>query len=341
MLLLSQLTAGRLSVHRIRGSDSTLHYRRLPSRIMFARMFSVRHTSENLKNELLRVVNDWEIADKIVAVVTDNAANIQAAVKQAGFKHVSCFAHTLNLVVQSAIQSIDTLKTKVKHIVEYFHRSTVAAEKLASLQLQMREDKGALKLKNDVVTRRNSTYHMCSRLCDVQEPLEAAIAVLHNPVTPLSADEWVALKEVTSSLKPFDAVTTEVSAEKSVTVSKVIMLSRGLMSACRKTEAQLTNELAKVMMAKLIEGLRARFGLVETNPLFARATFLDPRFKKKGFASDNIYSQVLSDVTGIVARKMSSDTAETSEHQRSAAAAATTATAGEPLEFRLHCVILV
>ena len=61
-------------------------------------------------------------------MVTDNAANIQAAVRLAGFKHVSCFAHSLNLVVQNALKTIDPLKVKVKHIVEYFHRSSRSGE---------------------------------------------------------------------------------------------------------------------------------------------------------------------------------------------------------------------
>ena len=44
-------------------------------------------------------------------------------------------------------------------LVEYFHRSTVAAKKLRSLQLQMFPNKTVLKLKNDVPTRWNSTYY--------------------------------------------------------------------------------------------------------------------------------------------------------------------------------------
>ena len=68
--------------------------------------FTDRHMAENLKTELLKVVDEWGIKDKIVAVVTDNAANIQAAVRLAGFKQVSCFAHSLNLVVQNALKKL-------------------------------------------------------------------------------------------------------------------------------------------------------------------------------------------------------------------------------------------
>ena len=58
------------------------------------------------------------------------------------------------------------------------------------------------------------------------------------------------------------------------------MLSRGLMSACQKKQAGLSTEQAKALMKQLTEGLRTHFGHAETNPLYAHATFLDPRFKK-------------------------------------------------------------
>lgn len=66
----------------------------------------------------------------IYAVVTDNAANIVAAVKRTGWAHVPCFAHSLNLVVQEGLKCVETIRSKVKSIVEYFHRSTVANAKL-------------------------------------------------------------------------------------------------------------------------------------------------------------------------------------------------------------------
>jgi zinc finger BED domain-containing protein 1 (E3 SUMO-protein ligase ZBED1) len=267
--------------------------------------YTERYTGGNLAAELRRVVSEWGLDKKVVAIITDNAANMKAAVESAKFRHLRCFAHTLNLVVQKAVQAINDLKVKVKAIVEYFHRSTMAADKLRSMQLQLRPDKAVLKLKNDVMTRWNSTYFMFNRLCEIQEPLEAAIALLHNPVKQLTADEWLALKEISLVLKPFDAVTTEISAEKSVTVSKVIMLARGLTAACEKIQSKLTNSLSKILMKELLEGLHERFGSCEANALLARATFLDPRFKKKGFNVDLCYNRVFNDITSIIAGQIS------------------------------------
>ena len=164
------------------------------------------------------------------------------------------------------------LKDKVKGIVEHFHRSTSATEKLEFLQQQMKPNQEVLKLKNDIVTRWNSTYNMCRHMCAIQEPLEATIAVLHCPVSPLTDENWAALKEVCSILKTFDAVTKEVSAEKNVFISKEIMLAHALVSACNKIQP--TTEAAKTLANTNSEEMQKRFGGLEHNLLLARATFL-------------------------------------------------------------------
>jgi len=52
------------------------------------------------------------------------------------------------------------------------------------------------------------------------------------------------LKEIAVVLKPFDPVTKEISAEKAITASKIIMLVRRLTTACNKIQPTLRNELA-------------------------------------------------------------------------------------------------
>ena len=48
----------------------------------------------------MKVVNEWEINNKVIAVITNRAAYIFAAVRLMGFKHIPRFAHTSNLIVQ-------------------------------------------------------------------------------------------------------------------------------------------------------------------------------------------------------------------------------------------------
>lgn len=49
-------------------------------------------------------------------------------------------------------------------------------------------------------------------------------------------------------------------------------------------------------MTKLLEGMTKRFGALESVPLLARETLLNPRIKKNGFITD-AYNQVVKDVT--------------------------------------------
>lgn len=42
--------------------------------------------------------------NKVQAVITNNGANIVAAVCKAGWAHYPCFAHTLNLAVKDSIK---------------------------------------------------------------------------------------------------------------------------------------------------------------------------------------------------------------------------------------------
>ena len=281
---------------------------KMDSYLLQCNKFTERHTAQNLSGDLLAALREWGLCDKVQAIVTDSAANISAAVRLTGYTHLFCFAHILNLVVQNGIKVLQPIQTKVKAIVEYFHRSTVGTEKLIALQRQLRpQQHNAVKLKNDVVTRWNSTYDMFRRICEIQEPVDAAIAVLQKPVEGLTSEEWSTLKEVCKVLKPFESVTKEMSSEDAVTVSKVIVLVEGLRSACQKLQPTFTMPLGQELADALLQELTKRFGNCDMNVTLARATFLDPRFKKLGFRSDTAFAKakdkVITDVTKAISTK--------------------------------------
>ena len=71
----------------------------------------------------------WNIMDKISCAVTDNANNIVAAIRIAGWSHLPCFAHTINLIVTNSISEVPELEELIKSckdIVSYFHKSSKA-----------------------------------------------------------------------------------------------------------------------------------------------------------------------------------------------------------------------
>lgn len=119
-----------------------------------------RHTAENIANQLKAVLTEWKVWHKVVAIVSDNAANMVMAITDHLKKHVPCFAHTLNLAVQDAIRMIDVLHTKVKD-----KGSTLSSNTLKETQ---QRNGPILKLKQAMPTRWNSSHHMFKRMLEVR-----------------------------------------------------------------------------------------------------------------------------------------------------------------------------
>lgn len=163
--------------------------------------FDERHTALNLAEELRKLANEYSLQNKISCIVTDNAANITAAIRQTGWRHFPCFAHSLNLVVQSAIEEIKGQVLQVKAIVQFFNSSSSAAAKLKLMQLQMGLPE--LKLKQDVVTRWNSTYDMISRILVIKDAAVSCLAIDQPRLNTLSPADWEILDQAQEILKIF------------------------------------------------------------------------------------------------------------------------------------------
>lgn len=85
--------------------------------------FSGKHSADGICSELQRITEEWGLTAKIQAVVTDNGANMVAAVHKAGWAHYPCFAHTINLVVKDSIKTLPELldiQHRCSAIVSFF-----------------------------------------------------------------------------------------------------------------------------------------------------------------------------------------------------------------------------
>lgn len=253
----------------------------LKSNLLECVPFYEQHTAENLSKLLKEKFEEWDISNKIACVVSDNAANIVAAIRNGNWRHLGCFAHTLNLIVQKGLKEIEQILNKVRRIVEYFKRSSHALSKLNQLQEQMKLP--ILKLKMDVCTRWNSTWDMIRRVTDLQEPVISALALLRNNLF-LSEDEWETLKHAADVLKIFDDATKEISGEKSITISKILFLIKAIERHCLQLQKKdLSGDLQRMITVFLAQ-IEDRFKNIEKNELLCQATLLDPRFKKFGFS---------------------------------------------------------
>lgn len=189
--------------------------------------------------------------------------------------------------MQDALTCINPILVKVKAIVAYFDRSSAATERFSTMQTSMNPSQIPLKLKMDVATRWNSTLHMLERLVRVQEPLEATIGILQNPVDSLTSSEWNTIKDFCLLLEPFDVATIEMSAENNISISKVIVVVCGIQCSINANRKKFTSATSLQLSDCLLNNLATRFFRIEENMIMAVPTYLDPRFKRKGFTSDS------------------------------------------------------
>ncbi|XP_051914613.1 zinc finger BED domain-containing protein 4-like [Hippocampus zosterae] len=262
--------------------------------------FSERHTSENLAEELLKVAKEWNVENKVVCCVSDNAANITKAIKSLKWTHHPCLAHTLNLVVRDALKVMKPTVDKVKGIVEFFHRSTTATQKLKSTPQQMGMPE--LKLKQECITRWNSTFHMLKRILESKDAVISTLAVINAPIDPLSQEEWEILQEACTVQEPFEQVTVEISADSYVTGSKVLILCKGLQKVTAEHQTSVTTGKVKELVDALCASMDRKFHRMEWNTVLSETTILDPRFKKLAFTDNRAVDEALQRITAAAAR---------------------------------------
>jgi len=100
--------------------------------------FLERHTAVEMSSFLKDLVKKWNLDNLVTMVVSDNASNILAAIKLCKWRSLECFAHSINLVVDSGLgyKDVNSIILKVKAIVQYFKQSSQALIRLNDNQIK-------------------------------------------------------------------------------------------------------------------------------------------------------------------------------------------------------------
>lgn len=179
----------------------------------------IHHTSENISEALHEIFVEYNITEKVVCIVTDNAHNMKKACELIQKRHLPCYAHTLNLVVQECISadSIQKMIKKVKEIVTFIRSSHVATEMLKKEQSTLGFE--PLKLLQDVSTRWNSTFYMIQRVLKVNDALSSALLKLRKAPPPLQVEDIIILKDIEKLLSCFEDATKKISGNLKVEIT--------------------------------------------------------------------------------------------------------------------------
>lgn len=262
------------------------------------------HSSYYLQNIIKTLCVDWKIeSNKIVAILTDNGANIVKAVHDfvGKNKHLPCFAHTLNLVIQKAVEetrSLDAIIGKVKNIVTFFKHSVSAHDEL--VKLQKNSDKSPKILVQEVTTRWNSKLYMLQRFIELSDFISTILLQKPKAPTMLTGTEIAIVKEIINIMMPIEQVTKELSGQEYVTSSIVIPLISCMTKAIESTNMEETSDISSELKAKTLNEIQKRFKNVEKVHILAISTILDPRFKKIYFSDALSCAKAISDITDLI-----------------------------------------
>lgn len=106
------------------------------SHVLETRPFgNLSHSGENIAHHIRSTLEEFAIQDKVVAIVTDSAANQLKANRELGLDSIRCSAHTTQLAIRDALaeKASPEVAAILKHcesIVTTFKRSAPALSKL-------------------------------------------------------------------------------------------------------------------------------------------------------------------------------------------------------------------
>lgn len=273
------------------------------SAVLRVKHFPGSHSALNISEQLVCCLDSFSIPlQKIHVVLRDNAANMIGGLRESGLKSLSCFIHSLQLVISDSIfsqQSVIDILTGCRALVTKLNHSPLAMSKFETLQKQLGVVKH--KLKQDVKTRWNSTYYMLERMLE-QKQVIAAYSAEHNE-SNISQYQWGIIEKLIHILKPFEELTREHSkknAKASMIIPSILAIKlflEKLLDTNKKfkhVENQATANFSGLLTTAiaLLESCNTRFNNYLENKMLCITTFLDPRFKNNYQSERNEFALI-------------------------------------------------
>ncbi|XP_063219365.1 zinc finger BED domain-containing protein 4-like [Bacillus rossius redtenbacheri] len=244
------------------------------------------HTAVNIADNLLHIFEDWEIGNKVCAVVTDNASNMKCAVRDHLKRpNIPCLAHSVQLVLKDGLlnqRPVRELLAAFRSIVGHFSHSTAAKKILVDAQKKVNEPQHVLI--QDIATRWDSTLQMLRRLVEQRLSITVALQNCSKFRCQITAENWLLAEQLVDLLTYFEDVTKTVSSEKACVADAIPLVnSLNHMLEMKIMEVKAVKGATKSFATDLKHSLGSRLGELEKTEIFLVATMLDPRYKHHPF----------------------------------------------------------
>ena len=211
--------------------------------------FTEEHTSKNLANLLdktIKLIPSLDATKTKVVSVNDNAANIIRGINLSETirGQVNCMAHTLQLVINDCLQSVDEVNQiieKCKALSAKTHRSSRICNKLKDMCERLEGDPSQTqKWPYRVIIspggiRWDSMYFCMESILKLEEPLLQLKTTDADFSDVPTEDEFVTMSELCKILKVFHLGTAELSAEVTITMHNVLVFLYNLHSVLSNT----------------------------------------------------------------------------------------------------------
>jgi len=247
---------------------------KMNSLILATREADERHTADNVRKFIRKILDEYGAYGSGIIYVTDNAANMKAAFKDEVW--MGCSGHNLNLVLSHALQH--SKKAEENEVPEEVTDLISTCKELVTLAKRTKINQQLEKtLKQCVITRWNSVL---TTLKSVEENLPDLRQIAsekdanRNLLRLLCDINEEFLIQVIHLLKPFEEATKVLSADKVPSLHLVLPSKYRLQChlSLLGTDSTLIIQMKKHLLAQL-----ERY--FHVSDMHAAATLLDPRLE--------------------------------------------------------------
>ncbi|KAI4900933.1 hypothetical protein NFI96_001831 [Prochilodus magdalenae] len=236
-----------------------------------------KSSTDETINQVLKIANTWGIGEKVQVVVT-NANNLENAVQKVGWKHLFCFAKTLDQIASQILQHVPF--RKVLEVAHIFCFNEEAQKKLREAQITLRLPQATLiPAKGDAWLQ---TLTMLETISEQQEALIRVLCDMNRLDLLLKGDDRNIIDSAIEALHPFREVAEVMTKDQHCSASSIIPLMEEL---SRKLNEQENNDMAQLLAKQCSDQFKPADWLT-------MSTALDPRYKHIVFSNPRTAKEI-------------------------------------------------